>query len=219
MFTGLSSVGAMHLPSKVPSPPRCGGKISNGRKQVADIRQGKRVILTSFSLLKRIVILLIFTIFVHVAVFCFSARVYIEKSFSVKEVHPPGRVNFSQREKKSWPLCLNQELTTVLSHALIVLPWTSWPGWATQSVYYCREKLSRLEGWIYHQKMVSKRPSQGSPFTSSRPFCFWRHVNGGWPAPVSSSSHVNLLFGTSLLHINEASDWSFSCSHWRFVVM
>ena len=41
MFTGLSSVGAMHLPSKVPSPPRCGGKISNGRKQVADIRQGK----------------------------------------------------------------------------------------------------------------------------------------------------------------------------------
>ena len=101
MFTGLSSVGAMHLPSKVPSPPRCGGKISNGRKQVADIRQGKRVILTSFSLLKGIVILLIFTIFVHVAVFCFSARVYIEKSFSVKEVHPPGRVNFSQREKKS----------------------------------------------------------------------------------------------------------------------
>lgn len=69
MFAGLSSVGAMHLPSKVPSPPRCGGKISNGRKQVADIRQGKRVILTSFSLLKRIVILLNFTIFVHVAVF------------------------------------------------------------------------------------------------------------------------------------------------------
>ena len=101
MFTGLSSVGAMHLPSKVPSPPRCGGKISNGRKQVADIRQGKRVILTSSSLLKRIVILLIFTIFVHVAVFCFSARVYIEKRFSVKEVHPPGIVNFSQREKKS----------------------------------------------------------------------------------------------------------------------
>ena len=98
MFIGLSSVGAMHLPSKVPSPPRCGGKISNGRKQVADIRQGKRVILISFSL---IVILLIFTIFVYVAVFCFSARVYIEKSFSVKEVHPSGRVNFSQREKKS----------------------------------------------------------------------------------------------------------------------
>ena len=101
MFIGLSSVGAMHLPSKVPSPPRCGGKISNGRKQVADIRQGKRVILISFSLLKRIVILLIFTIFVHVTVFCFSGRVYIEKSFSVKEVHPLGRVNFSQREKKS----------------------------------------------------------------------------------------------------------------------
>ena len=83
MFTGLSSVGAMHLPSKVPSPPRCGGKISNGRKQVADIRQGKRVILISFSLLKRIVILLIFTIFVHVTVFCFSARVYIEKRFTL----------------------------------------------------------------------------------------------------------------------------------------
>ena len=135
MLTGLSSVGAMHLPSKVPSPPRCGGKISNGRKQVADIRQGKRVILTSFSLLKRIVILLIFTIFVHVAVFCFSGRVYIEKSFSVKEAHPPSRVNFSQREKKSWPLRPNQELTTALAHALIVLPWPSWPGWATQSVY------------------------------------------------------------------------------------
>ena len=76
MFTGLSSVGAMHLPNKVPSPPCCGGEISNGRKQVADIRQGKRVILTSFSLLKRIVILMNFTTFVHLAVFFFAPRLF-----------------------------------------------------------------------------------------------------------------------------------------------
>lgn len=159
----------MHLPSEVPSPPRCGGKISNGRKQVADIRQGKRVILISFSLLKRIVISLIFTIFCMLQFFASLA------AFILRKVFP---FNFSQSEKKSWPLCPNQELTTVLAHALIVLPWPSWTGWANQSVCYYGGKLSRLGGWIYHQKKVNERPSQGSPFTSSQPFCSSWHVNG-----------------------------------------
>ena len=229
MFTGLSSVGAMHLPSKVPSPPRCGGKISNGRKQVADIRQGKRVILTSSSLLKRIVILLIFTIFVHVAVFCFVGHVYIEKSFSVKEVHPPSRVNFCQREKKVDPFARTKSWQQ-RSHMLwlFCLERVDPAGQPKVSIYY-GGKFSRLGGWIYHRKRVNERPIQGSPFTSSQPFCsswpvsglpsFCKEMYKKLARPGSSSSHVNLLFMTSLLHINEASDWSFSCSHWRFVVM
>lgn len=88
-------------PVKFPVLRVAEGKYRMGENKSLIFVRVSRVILTSFSLLKRIVILLIFTIFVHVAVFCFSGRVYIEKSFSVKEVRPPSRINFSQREKKS----------------------------------------------------------------------------------------------------------------------
>lgn len=162
--------------------------------------------------------------------FSFSRAAFIlRKVFSVKEVYPPGRVNFSQREKKSWPLRPKQELRVALAHVLIVLSCPSWPGWANQSVYYYAEKFLRPGGWIYHGKKVNERPSQGSPFTSSQVFVshdmstvcqvFVRKCTKSWPTPGSSSSLVNLLSGTSLLHINEASDWSFSFSHWRFAVM
>ena len=100
MFIGLSSVGAMHLPSKVPSPPRCGGKISNGRKQVADIRQGKRVILISFSL---IVILLIFTIFVYVAVFASQPAFILRKVFPLKRFTLPAESTLASVRKKVDP--------------------------------------------------------------------------------------------------------------------
>ena len=58
----------------------------------------------------------------------------MEKSCPGKDGHLPSRVNFSERsyEKKVDPLMLEP---TVLAHDLIVSPWRSWPGWASQSVY------------------------------------------------------------------------------------
>lgn len=103
MFTGLSSVGAMHLPSKVPSPPRCGRKISNGRKQVADIRQGKRVILTSSSLLKRIVILLIFTILCMLQFFVSQAAFILREVFPLKRFTFPAESTLASVRKKVDP--------------------------------------------------------------------------------------------------------------------
>ena len=131
-----------------------------------------------------------------------------------KKVDPFARTkSWQQRSHMLWLFCLDR-----------VDP----AGRPKVSIYY-GEKFSRLGGWIYHRKRVNERPSQGSPFTSSQPFCsswpvsglpsFCKEMYKKLARPGSSSSHVNLLFVTSLLHINEASDWSFSCSHWRFVVM
>ena len=130
-----------------------------------------------------------------------------------KKVDPFARTkSWQQRSHMLWLFCLER-----------VDP----AGRPKVSIYY-GEKFSRLGGWIYHRKRVNERPSQGSPFTSSQPFCsswpvsglpsFCKEMYKKLARPGSSSSHLNLLFVTSLLHINEASDWPFSCSHWRFVV-
>ena len=48
----------------------------------------------------------------------------------------------SALREKSWPLSPNQQCLRMLllsrialAHALIVLPWPSWPGWVCRSVY------------------------------------------------------------------------------------
>lgn len=56
VFTGLSSIGSMHVSSEVPSPPRCGRKIPNGRKQVADIRQGNEIVFSYIQFYTNIIL-------------------------------------------------------------------------------------------------------------------------------------------------------------------
>ena len=51
------------------------------------------------------------------------------KSCPGKESHPPSQDNFSKRlELTTWA-------ASAFAHALIVLPYPSWPVWTSQSVY------------------------------------------------------------------------------------
>ena len=62
---------------------------------------------------------------------------------------------------------------TAFAHVLIVSPWPSLPGWASQSVI-CREVGPALSWWPCHRKRMTQ--VRGSPLWS-RPL-FVSHING-----------------------------------------
>ena len=150
----------------------------------------------------------------------FSGPVYMEKSCPGQEGHPPSRVNFRERlyEKNVDPLPESRAgfpMTTELAHALIVLSWSSWPGWVGQSVYM-EKSWPGSEGDPIHRKRVTRLG--GSPFWTSQLFVshvnslssFVRKYRKSWLAQGSSGRRVTLLPGTTFLPVRGASD---SASH------
>ena len=80
----------------------------------------------------------------------FWGSVYMEKTFPGWKGHTPSRVNFSPRlyAKNVDPF----DGSTALAHALIVSPWPSWLGWASQNVYV---ELAGVGGRPHHHKVDS----------------------------------------------------------------
>ena len=87
----------------------------------------------------------------------FWGSVYIEKTCPGYKGNTPSRVNSCEHlhAKNVDPF----GGSTALAHALIVLPWLSWLGWASQNVYV---ELAWLGGRPHHHKvdtvlMVSRK--------------------------------------------------------------
>ena len=126
--------------------------------------------------------------------------------------HPPSLVYFSERLLTALSVSrVGFSMTTVLTHALIALPWSSWPGWASQTVFiYIEKSWPRLGRWPYHRKRLTRLG--GSPFYPSQ--LFVSRVNGSssfvkkcwktWLAQGSSGRSMALSSGRTFLHINRS---------------
>ena len=62
--------------------------------------------------------------------------VYMGESYPGERITLPVQSTFtSGYMRKKLTYLPEQDLTTAIAHALVVSPWSSWPGWVSRSVY------------------------------------------------------------------------------------